>query len=151
MLAGSCAGCGTPCCHWPSYGRRARKGFGLDNELHYSNVSQSILERRRLEVDGKLKDLCPKALEQFVAAYDRLRSGNEEDWSQALLSCRRILKSFADAVFPPRDEPQERSDGKKHNLTNDKYINRLHAFVSANAKSETFGDGQLGIAQDFIC
>jgi len=49
------------------------------HELHYSDLAQSIFERRRFEVDEKLKDICPRALEQFIAAYERLRSGAEED------------------------------------------------------------------------
>jgi hypothetical protein len=36
--------------------------------------------------------------------------------------------------------PQKGKDGKIHDLTDDKYINRLYAFVSQNAESETFGD-----------
>jgi len=110
------------------------------NELHYSDVAQSIFERRRLEVDTKLKDICPKALEQFVAAYERLRSGSEEDWSQALLSCRRILKSFADSVFPPRNDTYIGKNGKEHDVSEEKYLNRLLAFIDQNAKSRTSGE-----------
>lgn len=120
------------------------------NELHYSDIAQSIFERRRLEVDTKLKDLCPKALEQFVAAYERLRSGAEEDWSQALISCRRILKSFADSVFPPRTEPYVGKDGKQHDVSDEKYFNRLLAFVDQNTKSPTFGE-VMCTQVDYLC
>lgn len=120
------------------------------NELHYSDVAQSIFERRRLEVDTKLKDLCPKALEQFVTAYERLRSGTEEDWSQALLSCRRILKSFADSVFPPKKEPYVGKDGKEHDVSDDKYFNRLLAFIDQNTRSRTFGE-VMRAQVDYLC
>ena len=120
------------------------------NELHYSDVAQSVFERRRLDADTKLKDLCPKALEQFVAAYERLRSGAEEDWSQALLSCRRILKSFADSVFPPRTEPYVGKDGKKHDVSEDKYFNRLLAFIDQNTESRTVGE-VMRAQVDYLC
>jgi len=120
------------------------------NELHYSDVAQTIFERRRLEVDTQLKDLCPKALEQFVAAYERLRSGTEEDWSQALLSCRRILKSFADSVFPPRNEPYVGKDGKAHDVSDEKYFNRLLAFIDQNAERRTFGE-VMRAQVDYLC
>lgn len=109
------------------------------SELHYGDIAQAIFERRRVEVDGRLKDLCPTALEQFVSAYQRLQSKTEEDWSQALLSCRRILKSFADSVFPPREERYLGSDGREHDISEDMYINRLIAFIDQNAPSATFG------------
>ena len=109
------------------------------NELHYSDIAQSIFERRRAEVDGKLKDVCPAALEQFVSAYDRLRSESAEDWSQALLSCRRVLKSFADAVFPPSAQPYVDKRGDKHDVSEDKYINRLIAFIEQRISSDTLG------------
>ncbi|MGN6719043.1 MAG: hypothetical protein ACTHLX_16810 [Candidatus Binatia bacterium] len=107
------------------------------NELHYSHVAQSIFESRRLEADTKLKDICPKALEKFVVAYERLRSGSEEDWSQALLSCRRILKSVADSVFPPRKELYIGRDGKEHDVSDEKYFNRLLAFIDEKTQSPT--------------
>jgi hypothetical protein len=109
------------------------------NELHYSDIAQSIFERRRAEVDGKLKDVCPIALEQFVSAYERLRSGSAEDWSQALLSCRRILKSFADAVFTPKSAPYIDKNGVEHEVSEDKYINRLIAFIEQRISSDTLG------------
>ena len=109
------------------------------NELHYGDIAQSIFERRRAEVDGKLKDLCPRALEQFVSAYERLRSESGEDWSQALLSCRRIFKSFADAVFHARSEPHIDKGGEEHDVSADNYINRLIAFIEQRVSSDTFG------------
>ncbi len=113
------------------------------NELHYSNMAQTIFERRRFEVDRRLKDLCPKALEQFVVAYERLRAATDENWSQALLSCRRILKSFADVVFPAGPKPYLGKDGKSHDVTDDKYINRLRAFITDTVSNGSFGDAMV--------
>jgi len=67
-----------------------------------------------------------------------------------LLCCRRILKSFADSIFPAQADPYDGKDGKKHDLTDDKYINRLHAFVSKTAQSGTFGE-VIKARIDYIC
>jgi hypothetical protein len=44
------------------------------------------------------------------------------------MSCRRVLKDFADAVYPAREEKAE-----GHAVTDDKYINRLYAFAKERA------------------
>jgi hypothetical protein len=54
------------------------------------------------------------------------------------LSCRRILKSVADAVYPASNEPVM-ANGKELKLTDDRYINRLLQFVSEHAGKQGTG------------
>src|SRR5262249_52760910 len=63
-----------------------------------------------------------------------------ESDSQALTSCRRILKSLADALYPSRDEPVTGVDGKLHQVTDDAYVNRLWQFVAERVKGHAAGD-----------
>ncbi len=109
----------------------------IEKELSYGQVQSSIFEENRLFVDKKLSKLCPEAIRKFSSVYQRLKSADEEDWSQALTSCRRILKDFANVVYPPTHKPIKCSNGKKHVLGEDKYINRLWQFVYEKVGSET--------------
>jgi hypothetical protein len=54
-------------------------------------------------VDALLAQRAADTIEKIPAIYDRLAEGDSEAISQALTSCRRLLVSFADAVYPPRE------------------------------------------------
>lgn len=99
-----------------------------------------IFERNRQYVDIKLSECSPEALEQLVIAYQRLNEGNEEARSQALLSCRRTLKTLADTLYPPSQHPIVGPDRKQRKLSDDKYINRLWQFVAEKLKGSASGD-----------
>lgn len=58
------------------------------------------------------------------AAFERARSNDTEEWSQALTSCRRALKAVADIVYPAT---AEEIDG--HKLGDDQFLNRLYQFA----------------------
>ena len=99
-----------------------------------------IFEQYRRDVDMKLGTIAPKALKQFEAADRCLSEESPEVGSQALLSCRRILKSVADKLYPACEEPVMGSDGKERKLTEDKYIARLWQFVADRKKGSAAGD-----------
>lgn len=112
-------------------------------ELKYSAIVDDVFARIRDRVDGAIGQIVPDAVQRLTAIYDNLRSENPEDWSNAVHSCRRILKDLADAVFPPADE--ERSvevEGKTKTikLGADNYINRIMAFVQDRSSSKRFQD-----------
>jgi hypothetical protein len=98
--------------------------------IELSVVATGAFERVRVAVDARLGDVAPEALVQFRAAYERASVGDNEARSHALTSCRRVLASVADALYPPSDVPLVGSDGKKHALTADKWKNRLYTFAS---------------------
>ena len=101
-----------------------------EKQLIYGQINADIFERNRQYVDEKLSAIAPEALEQFISVYRRLGEGDPEARSQALSSCRRILKSLADSLYPPRELPVVGTDGKSRDLTDEKYIARLWQFVS---------------------
>lgn len=98
-------------------------------QLLAGQVNADIFERNREYVDSQLKKIAPDALEKFAAVYKRVEEGEEEAKSQALLSCRRILKCVADAVYPASNAAVVGSDGLSRVLTEDGYIARLWQFV----------------------
>lgn len=98
-------------------------------ELNYNNIIRDIFDDRRNMVDIKLKDLCPDSLRKFVSAYDNLKSDNQEDWSNAVHSCRRILKDLADVLYPPDDT-----------LKDEMYIKRLKKYVKNKTGSDSHSD-----------
>lgn len=100
-----------------------------EKQLLYGQINADVFESNRRYVDGKLNSLSPEAFNQFVAAYQRSRELTPESRSQAVLSCRRILKTIADNLYPASAKPVKCSDGIERVLTDDKYISRLWQYI----------------------
>jgi hypothetical protein len=98
-------------------------------ELEKGQVQASLFVRAQDYVNSALAHYAPKALDQFVAAQDRLYSGQREDLAHALTSCRRMLKSLADALYPATDEAVTGLDGTERKMSDDQYRNRLLEYV----------------------
>ena len=119
-----------------------------EKQLIYGQIHADIFERNRQYVDGKLSAIAPEALEQFTTVYRRIGEGDPEARSQAFGSCRRILKSLADSLYPPREDPVIGTDGNPRNLTDDKYIARLWQFVSDRVGTTKSGGMLLAQVSD---
>ena len=100
-----------------------------------TEAAHDAFSRIRERVDGRLATTAPDALSEFRAAYERAASGDPAALSQALLSCRRVLKSLADAIYPATGETVTGGDGLRHEMTEDKYINRLVQWASERIPS----------------
>jgi hypothetical protein len=72
-------------------------------EKAFSALSESIFEHHKNAVDVVLAERASAAIEKIPAIYTRLAEGDAEAVSQALNSCRRLIDSFADAVYPARE------------------------------------------------
>jgi hypothetical protein len=112
-----------------------------ERQLNFGRVNADIFERNRAYVDARLAKLAPEVLEQFQAAYKRITEGDAEALSHALTSVRRLLKSLADNVYPPRIEPVLCADGQTRDMSEAKYLNRLYQFVSESVGRH--GSGQI--------
>jgi hypothetical protein len=100
--------------------------------VQFADVVDNVLESYRAVVDARLADVCPEALDMLAAAYQRLPGASSEERSQAITTLRRVLKAFADAVYPPR-----RSAEGQRELTDQHYINRLWAWGEENIGSQS--------------
>lgn len=103
-------------------------------QAKFEGITETLFQRTKKTVDEKLQVRCPHAIKKLVAAYNRIDSSNEEELSQAMSSCRNVLKDFADSVFPASDDKYKRKDGTEISVTDDKYKNRLIAFIEENEK-----------------
>ena len=119
-----------------------------EKQLIYGQIHSDIFERNREYVDARLNAISPEALEQFIAVYRRLGEGDSEAKSQALGSFRRILKSLADSLYPPREDPVIGTDGKPRILTDEKYIARLWQYVSDQVGTSKTGNLMLAQIDD---
>ena len=111
--------------------------LNIYNKLMYGNIVEDTFTKARLLVNNKLSDICPKAVEKFVAVYNNMDSDNPEDWANAVHSCRRILLDLADALYPPQDTPIM-VKGKSIKVGQEQYINRLVQFVASKKGSQTY-------------
>jgi hypothetical protein len=103
-------------------------------EAQFSNTSKSIFERYQTGVDAELGSKAASAFEKLPHVFERLQNGEGEAVSHALTSCRRIIDSFADAVFPPRPEPVI-IDGPPLDCSAARTKNRIRAFVAGKISS----------------
>jgi len=109
-------------------------------ELKFSGAAQNVFASVREAVDGSIADVVPDAVQKFASVHDNLRSGNPEDWSNAVHSCRRILQDLADALFPAQKEVRVAGDGHEIKLGPDNYINRLACFAENHSDSARFNE-----------
>jgi len=120
----------------------------VEKELVFGQLNADIFERNRRFVDERLAGLAPDALAQLVSAYERVLAGEPEARAQGLLSCRRVLKSLADLVYPARPGPVQGADGKMHDVSDEKYIARLWQYVYEQIGSTTAGGVVLATLTD---
>lgn len=113
----------------------------VNQKVKFSGIAEDIFSRIRNRVDKTIGELMPDAAGKLTSVYENLKSDNPEDWSNAVHSCRRIMKDLADAIFPPTDEERTIKEGeetKPIKLGEDQYINRIIAYIQANSDSEKF-------------
>ena len=106
-------------------------------ELTLSSTSATVFDRHRRRVDRFLAALAPDGLDKLNASYRRARDGDPESLSHALLSCRRVLESVADVVFPAQAEQHIDSTGKSHPVGVSNYRNRLVAGLEGGLGGNT--------------
>jgi hypothetical protein len=114
--------------------------------LEFGDIAEDIFQAARNVADEFVRLFAPKAAEQLLAAEERMADGTSESLSASLTSCRRVLSTVADAVFPPKGEPYIDGSGKAHKVGEADYLNRLLAFLEtrvASASTRSILDSQL--------
>jgi hypothetical protein len=105
-------------------------------EKEFDNLSESIFERYKSDVDTLIYEHCGDVLEKIPAVMDRLAEGDQEAVSQGLTTCRRIIESFADAIYPPTDETIE-IGGNTLKLDASRHQNRINAYIFHRTTSKS--------------
>ena len=119
-----------------------------EKQLLYGQIHADIFEANRQYVEVRLGQVCPEALQEFVAANQGVRENNPETRAQALLSCRRLLKDLADALYPPLDQPVVGADGKQRDLSEKNYVSRLWQFLSEQTARSTSAELLMSSLED---
>jgi hypothetical protein len=112
-----------------------------ERRLDYSAINESIFGGYRVKVDALLAEGVPDLLQQFSAVYRRLQDAADsapdrdvtEELSQAITTCRRILKAVVDHVFPARGGMSE--DGRP--LDDPSYRTRFSAYLKQAMTSDS--------------
>jgi len=96
-----------------------------------ANLNEKLGEHLAMLADEvliRLEDSNPSLCDMMYSAFQRFEHFETiEDLSQAAVTCRRILKLFADAVYPPK---KELVDGRE--VGKEQYRNRLWAYIKEN-------------------
>lgn len=105
-------------------------GFAVKvyHELSFADVAESIFERFKTTIDALMQEAAPDVLEKVPSVYDRLAERDPEAISQAMNTVRRMIKVFADRVYPPSEVPRE-VDGQKYEIGSDKVLNRIKLYL----------------------
>ncbi len=105
-------------------------------ERLFASTAKNTFEQYQSEVDLLVEASCADVLKKLPSVIDRLNEGDNEAISQALLTIRRIIESFADAVYPAREQAEGATDNA-HRLDASKHLNRINAYISERTDSES--------------
>lgn len=104
----------------------------LYSQLKFSGTVSNSFDILKEAIDDRLLDLNPLIAEQLMLAFKSVSSNKEEEWAQALTTCRRLLEALADQLYPPK---KEKISGRSVGQT--QYVNRLWAFMEESIESES--------------
>jgi len=99
--------------------------------FEFEEIPLSILEKTISVVDSELLKILPDTATQLAQCYACISNDNPEGWVNVTDTCRRIIKGFADVVFPPQAEEKYGMSLKDNN-----YLNRIRAFVKQKIPSD---------------
>lgn len=103
-------------------------------ERAFAGLAETTFERYKRDIDTLIASHAGDVLSKIPAVISRLSEGSEEGISQALSTCRRIIDSFADAIFPPTDATIELG-GNTLKLDASKHQNRINAYIAQRTES----------------
>lgn len=102
------------------------------HELLFSELQATLFVDTQTKVDGSLAAASGSALGKIERVSDRLRDSDPESVSQALTTCRRLIDSCADFVFPAQNDPYQIGDEATLNVGQQNVLNRLQSFTHAH-------------------
>ncbi|MHC2462112.1 AbiTii domain-containing protein [Bradyrhizobium embrapense] len=98
--------------------------------IELGDVAQDIFETARRDVDNFVRAHCPKAAEQLIAINERMADHSTESRTAALTTCRRLLMTVADSLYPAKTEDWKDTSGKARKVGQEQYKNRLLAYLA---------------------
>lgn len=105
-------------------------------ERTFDNLAESIFESYKEDIDLLIAENSDDILQQIPSVIARLSEREPESISQALTTCRRIIDSFADHIFPPTDETFN-IGGNELSLKANNVLNRINVYVYKHSDSSS--------------
>lgn len=102
----------------------------------FDSLAENIFDNYKKDIDLLIAENLGDIIEQIPSVISRLAENNSESVSQALTTCRRIIDSFADHIYPATDSTII-IGGNEHSLKQDKVLNRINAYIYNNSESES--------------
>lgn len=99
-------------------------------------IAESIFDKYKKDVDNLIAENSGDILEQIPSVVGRLSDGDKESISQGLTTCRRIIDSFANHIYPATEETIN-IGGNTLSLKQDKVLNRINAYIHLNCESDS--------------
>lgn len=109
---------------------------GVFYERQFANIAENTFEKYKRNIDALIASHAGDVLSKMPSVVNRLNEGDDEAVSQALMTCRRIIESFADAIFPPQVGTYKLGDNEL-SLGSGKYQNRINAYVAERTLSKS--------------
>lgn len=110
------------------------------HELLFSELQATLFAATQARIDGALAAASGTALDKIERVSDRLRDGDAESVSQGLTSCRRLIDSVADHLFPSADSDYDLGDGARIKIGQQNVLNRLQAYCHKEGLSKSRRD-----------
>jgi hypothetical protein len=107
-------------------------------QLNFSENVSDIFDVYRNIVDNKLPTIMLNSRDKLDSITNNLQSQNQEDWSNAVHTCRKLLQDFADELYPPSNTKVIGTDGKSYDISKGSYINRLIQYIEKYNSSDNF-------------
>lgn len=104
----------------------------FETKLKFSGTITSSFDLLKNAVDDRLLDLDPEIAEQLMLAFKSVSSDSKEEWSHALTTCRRLLESLADKLYPASDLVIGKRTFKQN-----QFVNRLWQFMNDAIESDS--------------
>jgi hypothetical protein len=108
-------------------------------ERAFTGLAETIFEKHKALVDGVISVSASDVIEKLPAIYDRLAVGDKEATSQALNSVRRMIRAFADSVYPAGEGTRE-LNGQAYQIGSDKILNRIKLYLAERCRSASRRD-----------
>lgn len=132
-------------------GEYYRYAMNINIQLKFSEKIESIFDDYRIIVDKYLAENLPTGIRKLSSIYSRLKEKDEESYSQASTSCRKLLREFIDDMFQKlypdfSDKKIVLNSGKEFDITGDHYLNRIYAVLDKVSMSGMKKDNVLQTA-----
>lgn len=103
-------------------------------ERTFDNLAEGIFESYKKDIDLLIAENSGDIIEQIPSVVARLSESDSESISQALTTCRRIIDSFANHIFPASEETFN-IGGNELSLKENNVLNRINVFIYQNCES----------------